>query len=277
MNIKKTRIWKLAKRRYEIIKNIFPEKSAAEKEYERENEIDRKKNLFLNPVTEYAIAEFKKQKGVFNDWALTESSIRCFLYYFLRQKHSTYHICEFGSGQSTVFFSILSKYIPLFVTSYEHDPQWAQYLNEHITNKNIAINSCELMQINEESRKKMFLTPAQSKSIWKYNCNSIDIEQYKNPILINGFYNIENDKMPSQKIDAIVLDGPHGNGRTMCFPLFYNYIENGTVILLDDYHHYPFLEDLNKLFDFDILEKRRYTYSNKGWVVLKITGKTSLS
>ncbi len=270
MNIKNSLIYKFAKQGYDIIENIFPEKADSEKEYNKENKIDKKKNLFLNPITESAIEEFKKQKGVFNGFALTESSIRCFLYYFLQREQIAYHICEFGGGQSTIFLSILSKYMNLTVTTYEHDPEWAQYLIENINNKNIVINTCKLMQINEDNRKEMFFNPNQSRNIWKNNCNSIEIEQYKNPILINGFYDIGNDQMPYQNIDAIILDGPHGNGRSMCFPLLYDYIGNGTLILLDDYHHYPFLEDLNTLFDFRILEERRYTYSNKGWVVLQI-------
>lgn len=270
MDIKKSIIYKIAKRGYDTIEYIFPEKSDSENEYNEENKKDKKKNLFFNPITESAIREFKKKKGVFNGFALAESSIRCFLYYFLQQKQTHYHFCEFGGGQSTMFWSVLSKYIDLTVTSYEHDPDWAQYLIGHINNKNIVINSCELMQINEESRIKMFHNPTQSLNIWKQASKSIDVGQYKNPILSNGFYNIMNDQMPVKRIDAIILDGPHGNGRSMCFPLFYDYIESGTLILLDDYHHYPFLEDLKALFNFRILEERRYAYSNKGWVVLQI-------
>lgn len=269
MNIKQTVLYKIARRLYNIIKKVIPVKTASEKEYNEENKKDKKENRFVNPITELAIKEFKREKGAFGEFALAESSVRCFLYYLLQQKQTCYHICEFGGGQSTMFWNILAKYVNLTVTTYEHDPDWAQYLIEYIDNKKIRVNSCELMQINEENRERMFNNPVQSIDIWRDASNKIDIEQYKNPTLNNGFYNIENSQFPNKKIDAIVLDGPHGNGRSICFPLFYNLIENGTIILLDDYHHYPFLEDLGKLFEYEVIEKRRNINSGKGWVVLK--------
>lgn len=273
VKIKQTVIYKTAIAFFERLKKFIAIRTAAEKEYYEENKKDKKENLYLNPVAELAIKEFKRQKGAFGSFALAESSVRCFLYYLLPQKNADLHICEFGGGQSTIFWGVLTKYVDLTVTTYEHDPDWAQHLTEHVDNKRIRINLCELMQIDEARRREMFSSPEQSMEIWRGGSSKIDTEQYKNPTLSNGFYNIANDQFPNQRIDAIVLDGPHGNGRSMCFPLFYDHIENGTMVLLDDYHHYPFLEDLGKLYEYEVIEKR---ISNKGWVVLKIVGKKKL-
>lgn len=277
MNFEKTILIKIVKKLYNIITNIVPRKTASEKEYINENKKDKKENLYANSITDLAIKEFKKNKGTFGGFSLAESSVRCFLHNLFQQKQTSYHICEFGGGQSTMFWNILSKYVDLTITTYEHDPDWAQHLTEQINNNKIKINSCELMQINEENRIKMFLNPTQSKNIWESARTKIDKEQIKNPILTNGFYNIAEDQFPTKKIDAIVLDGPHGNGRSIFFPLFYDYINKGTLVLLDDYHHYPFLEDLNKLFKFEILEERKYNHSNKGWVTLKIIEKIAIN
>lgn len=276
MKIKQTVIYKTSIAFFERFKKFIPLKTAAEKEYYEENKKDKKENRFVNPITELAIKEFKKAKGVFGDFALAESSVRCFLYYLLQQKQDNYNICEFGGGQSTLLWNILAKYVNLTTTTYEHDPDWAQYLIGHIDNKKIRINYCELMQVNEENRERMFNNPAQSRDIFRDTSIKIDIEQYKNPTLKNGFYNIENSQFPNRKIDAIVLDGPHGNGRSICFPLFYNHIREGTIVLLDDYHHYPFLEDLDRLFEYEIFERRRQAVSGKGWIVLEIIKKRLL-
>ena len=270
MNIKKTIPYRLLRQIYFFAKGLTPQKSASAAEYKQENKKDRENNTFYNTITDSAIKEFKNQKGIFNDFSLAESSVRAFLFHLLMQNKTSYHICEFGGGQSTIFWNILSNYIGVKVTTYEHDPNWAKFLHNQIKNPNIKINSCELMQIDEISRGNIFADPKGSKQIWTIKRSKVSTEQFEDPFLINGFYNVENNQFPEHKIDAIILDGPHGNGRSMAFPLFYDYIEEGTLILLDDYHHYPFLDDLNKLFEYQILEKRNYVHSNKGWVVLSI-------
>ncbi len=253
---------------------IIPIKTQSDREYKKENINEKKNKIFFNSVIETAIDCFKKNKGIFNGFALAESSVRCFLYYLLLKEKKEYSICEFGGGQSTLFWNILTKYIKLKVITYEHDPEWSAYLVSKVNKDYLNINNCELMQVTEEIKKKMFESPSQAKKIWELNASKVDIEQYKNPILVNGFYNITEYQFPKNRIDAIILDGPHGNGRSLCFALFYDLIEKGTLILIDDYHHYPFLEDLSKIFMYEIIEKRNYIHSNKGWVILKIIDKT---
>lgn len=273
MNLKNNIIHKVLRRIYFTVDKLIPKTSLSEKEYARENKLDRENGTFLNPISELAITEFRKQGGVFNDFSLAESSVRVFLFHLLKTKQNQYHICEFGGGQSTIFWNILSNHTKLKVTTYEHDPDWAKYLQEKIQNKNISIKHCELMQIDAQDREDLFLNPNDSSEIWKKSKHNIPPQQYKDPVLKGAFYNVETEQFPNSKIDAIILDGPHGNGRSMCFPLFFSHIEKGTIILLDDYHHYPFLDDLSRLFNYEILHQRRYKSSNKGWVVLTIGDK----
>lgn len=129
------------------------------------------------------------------------------------------------------------------------------------------------MQVDDDSRDAMFLNASESIQVWDSSKHDISPDQFKNPTLRGAFYNLEPEDFPKTKIDAIILDGPHGNGRSMCFPLFFKHIKSGTLILVDDFHHYPFLDDLGRLFKFDILEERQYQHSNKGWVVLRVTEK----
>ncbi|WP_395783318.1 hypothetical protein [Aquirufa sp.] len=271
MDIKKTVFYRVLRQIYFITKRVIPQNSASAEEYNQENKKDRENNTFYNSITESAIKEFKTQKGVFNDFSLAESSVRAFCYHLLMQKQSSaYHICEFGGGQSTIFWDILSNYVGIKVTTYEHDPEWAKYLQERIINKDILIRYCKLMQVEDDLRERMFSNPSESIQVWDSSKHDISPDQFKNPTLRGAFYNLQPSDFPKINIDAIVLDGPHGNGRSICFPVFFKYIKPGTLILVDDYHHYPFLDDLKRLFKFDILEERRYQNSNKGWVVLRI-------
>jgi len=276
MDIKKTIPYRLLRQIYFIAKGVLAQKSASEEEYNQENIKDRESNTFYNPITDSAINDFKNQNGIFNDFSLAESSVRAFLSHLLVQNKSSYHICEFGGGQSTIFWNILSNYVGIKITTYEHDPEWAKYLQERIINKNIFIKHCVLMQVDDDARENMFLNPNESIQIWDSYKHDISLEQFKNPTLKGAFYNLEVEDFPSINIDAIVLDGPHGNGRSMCFPIFFKHIKPGTLILVDDYHHYPFLDDLGRLFKFTILEERRYLHSNKGWVVIQVIAKISV-
>lgn len=273
MNIKKTIPYRLLRRLYFIAQSLVPKKSASMKEYEQENIKDRQNNTFFNPVAESAIIDFKNQKGLFNDFSLAEGSVRAFLFHLLKQNKTSYHICEFGGGQSTIFWNILSNYVVIKVTTYEHDPEWAKYLQERIVNNDIQIRYCKLMQVDDDIRERLFLNPNESNQIWASLRHNISPDQYRNPTLRGAFYSLDADDFPTINIHAIVLDGPHGNGRSMCFPLFFKQIMPGTLILVDDYHHYPFLDDLGRLFKYDVLEERQYQNSNKGWVVLRVIEK----
>lgn len=270
MNSKKNIILSLLKF---IFNKVLASKTQSDIEYEKENRLDRSNKLFLNPITESTIKEFKRKKGIFNGFSLAESSVRAFVFHLINQNSNKYTICEFGGGQSTIFWNLLSKRVNIEVNTYEHDPEWAEILNNKIKNPKIFINYCQLMQIDDEIRYQIFSDPDNSSLIWAKNKKEINLEQFKDALLKNGFYNVEKNQFPSNHIDAIILDGPHGNGRSVAFPLFYSYIKNGAIVLIDDYHHYPFLEDLGKLFKFEILEERTYKFSNKGWVILRILNK----
>ncbi len=251
----------------------IPVQTAAERECRLENKLDRKNGLFNNPLAERAITQFKHQKGSFNSFSLAESSVRCFVFNMLTQQRDEYAICEFGGGQSTIFWSILANHVKLSVTTYEHDPEWGGFLVNSIHAPSIRIHVCELMQICDDVRDKMFKSPRAAGNVWRESCTTVDPEQYKNPVLRNGFYNISSDVFPEKKITALVVDGPHGNGRSLCFPLFYDYIDDHAIVLIDDYHHYPFVDDLGMLFQYDIIMERRYVHSNKGWVVIQLKGR----
>jgi len=276
MQIKNSKIFVELKNGFGKFKSILRIENTHEREFAREIKRDKKANMYCNPIIDIAIVDFKKQKGSFGSFSLAESSVRCLVYNLLLENRPILNICEFGGGQSTRFWSVLSSHLSLSVNTYEHDPEWAEYLNSQIQNKRIKIHSCELMQIDELSRKMLFSEPYASINHWKKSAKQVTASQIKDPILKNAFYNIKKDQFPDKQIDAIVLDGPHGNGRSICFPLFYNFIDKGTIILIDDYFHYPFLDDLGLLFNYEVIEEKIFNLSKKGYVVLRILDKVAV-
>lgn len=73
-----------------------------------------------------------------------------------------------------------------------------------------------------------------------YNYSPQDIE--KVDLKLDGFY------------DLVIVDGPHGVGRAKWYEKFKNNVKKGTIILIDDFHHYKEFEDeLNKVFDYETI------------------------
>ena len=245
--------------------------SLSKREHLRENARDVESGHNSISYVNMAIDRFKNMGGSFNGFALTESSMRSFFYNLLQINSPEYTIVELGGGQSTLFLIEISKYVNIKVFTYEHDPGWAKFLQEKVANnKNMQVFNLPIKQIDDNYRSDMFNSPQRSNEIWGKFSNYVPKELYKNLVLKNSFYEIKSNNLPEHNVDGLIVDGPHGNGRSICFPLLHNIIKNGTIVLMDDYHHYPFLDDMGKIFTYEIIEKRKYKHSNKGWVVVKV-------
>ena len=240
------------------------------KEHSAENKIEIENKTNYNPLVEKQIHKFKQNGGVFSNFALTESSLRCLMYNLLKDKKSPKLIFEFGGGQSTLFFNLLEKEIPLKVETFEHDMEFTVFLKSKIETSNIHINHRSLQTLSEDHYKKLFVKTTQPLIVWQENAVEIKANDEKNMRLRNAFYKIEASDLELLIPDAIIIDGPHGNGRSICFHIFQNHIVRGQLILIDDYHHYPFLDDLSRLFKYEIIDQRNYQMSNKGWTIVKI-------
>lgn len=180
-------------------------------------------------------------------------------------------IVEFGSGQSTIFWSALHTLglLPIHVTSLEHDGSWAGKVRSYIDQAAVRIFEQTLRQISEEERTQMFAVPSQAGDRWRTKSQAVAKELYADYTIRNTFYG-EADLIGFKpgSIDAVVLDGPHGNGRSMAFPLLAHALRPGSLILIDDFDHYPFLEDLGLLFRYTELYMERVT--GKHWVLVRL-------
>lgn len=259
----------IARKRFDSLSYKYTNlRSSIEYLVENINDLRRRKNI--NQVVESAIGKFKASGGIFSKFALTESSVRCFCNNLLTVNLDSYKIIEFGAGQSTDFFSYLSDDVNLQLTSYEHNRNYYEALIKKINNRNISLFHRELRSVDDMRRENIFSEPDNALSVWKNETLPVPEELYENTRLHNCFYEMREEDVEGRYVDAVVVDGPHGNGRSLCFPLFAKVIRTGTLILIDDFHHYKFLDDLSRIFSYREIEKRKYKYSNKGWVLLRI-------
>ena len=205
------------------------------------------------------------------NWSLSKDALRSFSL-SLPKLDVPFHILELGAGQSTLFwYSLIKNGNPnLIVTSFEHHPIWADYVQTRIGNcQYLKVERLGLKVINEEEWMKIFDKPKEATIIWNSLGTPVQKEKFENYSLHNAFYEIPPELFSIMKpIDALILDGPHGNGRSLAFPLFYNFLKPDAVILIDDVDHYNFLGNLLSLFSFRILAKR--INNDERWTVVEL-------
>ncbi len=254
-------------------KKINYSKAKCLSEHEKENSLETANNINFHPVARSLIDQFKASGGVFNRFALTESAMRALLFHLLQEEQTAYNIIELGGGQSTLFFHQASQSLPLNIHSFEHDKEWHQKLCQ-LTENNQAINvyHAPLQQITEAYRNQLMSgSEKDALKFWQQHATNTTGDIDKDTRARNCFYSITNEQRPKfDTAHALIVDGPHGNGRSMSFSIFQPWIKTGSLILVDDYHHYPFLDELNSAFNVEIIEERRYRHSNKGWALAKV-------
>ncbi|MCQ6559692.1 class I SAM-dependent methyltransferase [Paenibacillus mendelii] len=154
-------------------------------------------------------------------------------------------LLELGGGQSTMFLSSLHRLglLPLQVMTLEHQPSWASDLQSRADPDCVTIMRQTLKQITDEEWERVFAHPDQSARLWSKIGSPVRDSLYGHYTLRNAFYSEAHDNVPGRgTIDAMIIDGPHGNGRSLAFPLFVSALKQGAYVLIDDFDHYPFSE-----------------------------------
>jgi len=228
--------------------------------------------LIQQEQVEQAFVEAEKIGWSFGgDWALSKDALKSFSLSLPKLDVPT-HILELGAGQSTLFWYSLIKdhSLNLTVTSLEHHPIWADYVKKRIGNcELLRIELLDLKVIDEEEWAKVFDEPKEAANVWKTLGTKVQEEKFENYSMHNTFYEVPPELFAIMKsIDGLIVDGPHGNGRSLAFPLFHNYFNPDAVVLIDDIDHYNFLGNLLNLFSFQILAKQ--INNNERWVVVQL-------
>lgn len=173
------------------------------------------------------------------------------------------NVLEFGSGISTMFLSdvVRNKIKNLKITSFDNDVNYGYKKKDDEDYVNLLIRN--LVECNDVDYKKQFLNKTYDKSLMKIKTSDL------NPTQKNNFYDIKNDDLKGI-YDIIILDGPNGNGRNFSFLHIQNHVKKGSVIFIDDYNHYDFLETCQNIFNTEIIFQHTEGIGSDNFVIVKI-------
>ncbi|HHT9114462.1 MAG TPA: hypothetical protein ACFYD0_14215 [Candidatus Wunengus sp. YC65] len=218
---------------------------------------------------------------VFDGWSLTKNQL-CSFAFNVMSGFSAPHIIELGSGSSTLFWLLFNSMLNnlLKVSSFEHHPTWINQLKKVVSkSRDIEIHFCNLRQVSDAVFGAIFNNPGRAFECWRSVGSVVPLSEVENTRIRNAFYDIPSSvNFPSDSIAGIVVDGPHGNGRSLAFPLFYECLKSNAFILIDDLESFPYLDDLGKLFRFKVINKelpKNDNLAGKNWALLKLEGKLS--
>lgn len=210
-----------------------------------------------------------------NGGSLTRNELRCFALHVM-SCFSEPLIIELGGGRSTLFWLFLLNKHDNFLrlSTFEHNPSFANQLKKFVSSSYcFDIHLCDLRQVTDTEFDVIFSEPGNAFQIWSSLGSVLLLSQAEDTRVKNAFYDISPDvNFPSESISGLVVDGPHGNGRSLAFPLFSRCLKPDAFVLIDDVDHYPFLYDLSRVFKFSVI-KKELPSSGHRWALVRLNGK----
>jgi hypothetical protein len=182
--------------------------------------------------------------------------------YILEMSDKIKNIVEFGSGGSTKFLLDMRESLSLnfSLDSFDHNKEFCFKPNKDYTN--FKLNIRPLVQYDNETYNEMFL----NKKLSEKHTLPTDIF---NTRLQNCFYKIEANDLKDE-YDLVVLDGPSGNGRNIAHLYLLNKLKKNTIIIIDDYNHYDFVEKCQHMFNTEIVVEEKFDHPLKGHCILRV-------
>jgi len=175
-------------------------------------------------------------------------------------KNRINRIIEFGSGNSTQMLIDSRKELNqnYIIDSIDHSQEYAYKGKESFLNmfiKDIGVTNNDAFVRMFDEKKIPTLTKTDDKSNYRIE---------------NCFYIFDNDFFNNKSYDIVLLDGPHGNGRSMAFIHLIGHLNPEAYIIIDDYFHYDFVEKCQKIFNVTVIKKQKFEGTNKGHCILKL-------
>jgi hypothetical protein len=213
-----------------------------------------------------AISAVEKVWG-FGGWSLSKSALTSICEHMPADE---VRILELGGGSSTLFWDRLSCTRNLRVTTVEHDDKWAADTRTHMRSSSVRVVSSRLKQLTDEEVAMVFETKDASLEHWGKYGQLLGPERNSDWTIRNTFYTDAHLLgLQDATIDVLVVDGPHGSGRSLAFPLFRRALKPHALILIDDFDHYPFLHDLVRTMTFTEIARG---VGSKRWTLVRRTG-----
>ncbi len=170
----------------------------------------------------------------YSGWEISPACLIEIQEILIKKNLSKLDIVEFGSGKST---DVLMKFkninsIPGVFNSFDADPQFA---NPY----------------------------AKIREVISYDGRPISFgNDY-------AFYKLEDGDLESKDYDLVILDGHHGHGRSVAWSYLKDRLGIGCIVVIDDYDHYPFVQDFEKTFPNSKLIKQHWAH-NERWIIYEI-------
>jgi spore maturation protein CgeB len=201
-------------------------------------------------------------------WSISKNALKLLIE---KAGHEITGILECGAGYSTLFFAkwmaLNNKNIPIH--SFEHNAVFWNKLSKDLQPfPNVNLVMPKLKQLSDYEYGELFVSKSPS-DIYRDMGHPVPIELYHQTRLHNVFYDIEADKFKLYNVNLIIIDGPNGNGRSIAFPLLRDLVRLPIYCLVDDFTHYPFLEEMQKCFEF--LKIFEFDYGHDAYSFMKIT------
>jgi hypothetical protein len=181
-------------------------------------------------------------------WGLSRKQLIELLEIIKNFESNNVRVLEFGSGKSTEFLVdvVLNKIKNLDITSFDDNIQYA-YQGDY---EFLKLKIRELLECDDETYDLMFKNL--QIDINKLNRKTTPLTSRQK----NNFYEILPDDIFGI-YDLMILDGPNGNGRNFSFLYVKNNLAIGSVVLIDDFNHYDFMEKLSLLFEYEVLHENQ--------------------
>ena len=186
--------------------------------------------------------DFQKYKN--NGWGISKLGFSKIFDILLNNNKKNFNCIEFGSGISTEFFIDFaiehSKDKIINLTSFDNDKKYMYKPTKKYSFLDIKYR--ELIECDDDHYNRMFNEGLYIKEGF-YKKKSLLSTRQK-----NNFYDIKDGDI-SGKYDFVLLDGPNGNGRNISFLHLINHITPSSIIFIDDYTHYDFVEKFLHIFN----------------------------
>src|SRR5688572_2005800 len=160
------------------------------------------------PLEEIENFDFEKYKN--DGWGLSRKEFELLFQQFTSNfvLNNEVNVVEFGSGRSTEFLvDLMNKYnVPVNVYSFDDSKEYA-YKGTH---PRLKLNIVPLVECGDHVFRQMFGDKKYDASKMIDKITPVHTRQ------TNTFYKVENSMLPD-RIDLMIVDGPHGNGRSLAY------------------------------------------------------------
>jgi len=182
------------------------------------------------------MVNFEKYRN--DGWGLSKKCLNDIFTIIKSFESKPINVLEFGSGVSTDFLvDLIGEGYDLHIVSYDNDLTFATK-SRHL---NLKLIISSLVETFDSDFENLFRERKYVKSFFHKLVTEIHTRQK------NVFYEINEEDLP-KTVDLLIVDGPHGNGRSIAFLVGLNRLKNGSYVIIDDYNHYDFVEKFKYLY-----------------------------